>query len=80
MAGATATLEAGNIVTVDAGSGRSSPGPAPPGTIRPRVRRPLVDTPAAAALSEIAAIVTPLRLTDSTAPEFAPETAGPFTT
>jgi pyruvate,water dikinase len=73
MPGATALLEAGRIVTVDAGLRKVFPGPAPPGTIPPRFRRPPADTPAAAALREIAAFVTPLRLTDSTAPEFAPE-------
>jgi pyruvate,water dikinase len=73
MAGATATLEAGDIVTVDAGLRKVFPGPAPAGTIPPRVRRPLADTPAVGALREIAAFVTPLKLTDSTAPGFAPE-------
>lgn len=73
MAGATAALEAGRTVTVDAGLRKVFAGAAPPGTLPPRVRRPLADTPAAAALKEIAAFVTPLRLTDSTAPQFAPE-------
>lgn len=73
MSGATAALEAGRIVTVDAGLRKVFPGPAPPGTIPPRVRVPPADSPAVAALREIAAHVTPLRLTDSTSSEFAPE-------
>lgn len=73
MPGATATLGPGLIVTVDAGLRKVFPGPASPGTILPRVRRAIAETPAAAALGKIAALVTPLRLTDSSAPEFAPE-------
>jgi pyruvate,water dikinase len=73
MAGATATLEAGDVVTVDARLRKVFAGPAPPGTMPLRARRPPADTPAGAALREIAAFVTPLKLTDSTAPEFAPE-------
>jgi pyruvate, water dikinase len=73
MTGATEVLENGRIVTVDAGLRSVFSGPARPGTIPVRVRRASSDTPAAAALGEIAAIVTPLRLTDSAAPEFAPE-------
>ncbi len=73
MAGATAVLEAGRIVTVDAGLRKVFPGPPPPGAIPPGIRRPLTDTPAREALREIAAFVTPLRLTDSTAPDFKSE-------
>jgi pyruvate,water dikinase len=73
LAGATARLEAGRIVTVDAGLRKVFAGAAPPGTMPARLLRPLADTPAAAALKEIAAFVTPLRLIDSTASGFTPE-------
>jgi pyruvate,water dikinase len=71
--GATAVLESGSAVTVDAGLRKVFRSAAPPGTIPPRARRPLAETPAAAALREIAALVTPLSLTDSAAPGFTPE-------
>ncbi|MGE5346137.1 MAG: PEP/pyruvate-binding domain-containing protein, partial [Acidithiobacillales bacterium] len=70
---ATDLLEPGSAVTVDAGLRKVFPGAALPGTIPARARRPVAGTPAAAGLREIGALVTPLRLTDSASPEFAPE-------
>ncbi len=73
LAGATGLLEPGSLVTVDAGLRKVFPGAAPPGTMPARARRGVAETPAAEALREIGALVTPLRLTDSASPEFAPE-------
>ncbi len=72
LPGATATLAPGELVTVDAGALRVHSG-SPPGGSPPRARRPLADSPAVARLRRLAALVTPLRLTDPGAPEFAPE-------
>ena len=72
LAGATTALLPGELVTVDAGALRVHAG-TPPGGLLPRVPRPLADSPAVARLRRLAALVTPLRLTDPAAPEFAPE-------
>ncbi|MCI4355502.1 MAG: hypothetical protein L3K06_09100, partial [Thermoplasmata archaeon] len=71
--GATERLEAGTTVTVDAGSRRVFAGALLSEAAPRRVRRPLADSPATAALRRIAALVAPLRLTDTASPGFAPE-------
>lgn len=72
LTGATETLAAGDLVTVDAGALRVYAG-VPQGGVAPRRRRPLADSLAVARLRRIATLVTPLRLTDPGAPEFTPE-------
>ena len=72
LAGATAALPAGQLVTVDANSCRVLAGALslPPGQRTSRL--PLADSPAVLALRRIAKAVTPLHLIDPAAPDFTP--------
>ncbi len=73
MAGATAALQPGQFVTVDATACRVFAGAITAPGIQRQGRRPLTDSPALARLRRMGRLVTPLSLTDPAAPEFSPD-------
>jgi len=70
MAGATSALPAGQVVTVDADSGRVFEGAISLSPGASQARPPLADSPAVQTLRRIARLVTPLNLIDPASPDF----------